>query len=89
MPGCPMHEGMPSNSCIDTTVTCCALAERDSITRRTVKPEKKSTDEIVGVQVVAAYPLLTLSHRPGPERQLRAGLRFEKPVLELKTDFRI
>jgi hypothetical protein len=65
------------------------MEERESITRRTVKPEKKSTDELVAAQVVAANASPSLSLRPGPEWQLQDGLRYEKPVLELKTDLRI
>ena len=89
MPGCPMHEGMPSGSCISSTMICCAMEERESVTRRTVKPEKKSTDDSTAAQVATTYPLLPLSPGLGPERQLRAGFRFERPVLELKTDLRI
>jgi len=89
MPGCPMHEGLPPSSCMDSTLSCCALEERESITRRTVKPEKKSTDETVAAQVVVANASHSLSPRPGLEWQLRDGLRYEKPVLESKTDFRI
>ncbi len=89
MPGCPMHEGMPPTSCMSSTMVCCAMEERESVTRRTVKPEKKSTDDSLAAQVATASPFLHLSPRSGPERQLRAGLRFEKPVLELKTDLRV
>jgi hypothetical protein len=84
-----MHQGMPSNGCIDSTLTCCALEERDSVTRRTVKHERKNNHERIAAQVVAANSPQTLSARSGPERQVRHGYRYEKPVLELKTDLRI
>jgi adenine-specific DNA glycosylase len=89
MPGCPMHEGMPPTSCMDSTVSCCAMEERESITRRTLKPEKKNTEEQTAAQVVVANASPSLLSRARPERQMRAGIRYEKPVLELKTDLRI
>jgi hypothetical protein len=88
-PGCPMHEGMPASSCMNVSLSCCAMEERESVTRRTVKPEKKNNDEQIAAQVVAANASHSLSSQPGPERQTRSGLRYEKPVLELKTDLRV
>jgi hypothetical protein len=54
-----------------------------------MKPERKSGDEKFAAQVVATNASSFLSPRPGPERRARPGLRYEKPVLELKTDLRI
>lgn len=88
MPGCPMHEGMPSSTCINTSLTCCAMEERESVTRRTVKPEKKQQGQVTA-QVQTANLSPNLSPRSGPERELQLGLRYERPVLELKTDLRI
>jgi len=88
MPGCPMHEGMPSSTCINTSLTCCAMEERESVTRRTVKPEKKQQGQVTA-QVQTANLSPNLSPRSGHERELQLGLRYERPVLELKTDLRI
>jgi hypothetical protein len=74
---------------MDSTLSCCAMEERESITRRTVKPEKKNNDEPIAAQVFAANASPSLSLRRGPEWQVRSGLRYDKPVLELKTDLRI
>ncbi len=89
MPGCPMHEGLPPTSCMGPMFACCAVAERDAVTRRTAKPEKKSTGEHPAAQVVVAESSNSLSPPPGPVHIAHSGLRYEKPVLELKTDLRI
>jgi hypothetical protein len=69
--------------------SCCAIAEREPVSRRAMKPERKSGKQKFAVQVVATNVSSFLSPRPGPERRVRPGLRYEKPVLELKTDLRI
>ncbi|HEU5399805.1 MAG TPA: hypothetical protein VFU86_00535 [Terriglobales bacterium] len=68
---------------------CCAIAEREPVSRRAMKPERNSGDQKFAVQVVAMSASAVLSPRPGPERRARPGLRYEKSVLELKTDLRI
>ena len=88
MPMCPMHQGMPTNACGMMTASCCAIVERDSSLRKAMKPEQKTGDGFA-VQVVATNGSSPLSPRPGPERRARPGLRYEKPVLELKTDLRV
>lgn len=88
MPGCPMHEGTPPNSCAGMESTCCAMEERESATRRTARPTKKSSDEQAAPMVLVAESFPTVSP-PGREHAVRPGLRYEKPVLELKADLRI
>jgi hypothetical protein len=85
---CPMHQGMPANACGMSAASCCAIVQRESSSRNAMKPEQKTGDEFA-VQVVATNSSSLLSPRPGPERRITPGLRFEKPVLELKTDLRV
>jgi hypothetical protein len=54
-----------------------------------MKPEQKSGDEQFAAQVVVVNASSLLSPRPGPERRAWPGLRYKKPILELKTDLRI
>jgi hypothetical protein len=54
-----------------------------------MKPEQKSGDEQFAAQVVVVNVSSPLSPRPGPERRARPGLRYEKPVLDLKTDLQV
>src|SRR5512147_942994 len=87
VPMCPMHEGMLPKPCsVMAATSCCAIAEREPTSRRAMKPERNSSDQKFAVQVVATNNSSFLSPRPGPERRARPGLRYEKPVLELKTD---
>ena len=87
VPMCPMHQGMLPNSCGMAATSCCAITESEPDSRRAMKPESPSGDQKVAVQVVATTVSSLLSPRPGPERP--PGLRYEKSVLELKTDLRI
>jgi len=89
VPMCPMHQGMLPNSCSMAATSCCAIAEREPTSRRAMKPEPNSGNQKFAVQVVATNVSSLLSLRPGPERRARPGLRYDKPVLELKTDLRI
>lgn len=90
VPMCPMHEQTLPRSCSTTTATsCCALMQRESPSRRLMKPEQKSGDEQFAAQVVVVNVSSPLSPRPGPERRARPGLRYEKPVLDLKTDLQV
>jgi hypothetical protein len=89
VPMCPMHEGMLPNHCGMAASSCCAIVERDPESRRAMKPEFPSGDHEFAVQVMATNASSLLSPRPEPERRTRPGLRYEKPVLELKTDLRI
>ncbi|MGE5112336.1 MAG: hypothetical protein ACM3JB_15840 [Acidobacteriaceae bacterium] len=90
VPMCPMHEQMLPSSCNTTTATsCCALMLRESPSRRLMKPEPKSGDEQFAAQVVVVNASSLLSPRPGPERRVSPGLRYNKPVLNLKADLRI
>jgi len=88
-PMCPMHEGMLPKSCSMAATSCCAITEREPVSRRAMKPEQKSGDQKFAVQVMATDVSSLLSPRSRPERRARPGLRYEKPVLELKTDQRI
>ncbi len=68
-------------------VTCCAILGRDEA-RRTAKPEKSSREQKTEL-AMADY-----KGRPAPalerlDRHLRDGLRYERPVFDLKTDLRI
>lgn len=81
-----MHEGMLPNSAMDSTVSRCAMEERESITRRTVMPEINRPDERVATLAAVANIFPSPAPLPGPAR---SGLRFKKPVPELKTDLRI
>lgn len=89
VPICPMHEGVLPNSCGLAEARCCAITEREPDSRRAMKPEPPSGDQKFAVQVVATNVSSLLSPRPGPERRARSGSRYEKPVLELKTDLRV
>ncbi len=89
IPMCPMHQGMLPNSCNVAVTSCCAIAEREPTSRRAMKPERNSGDQKFAAQVVATNASSFLSPRPGPERRTKSGVRYEKPVLELKTDLRI
>ena len=88
MPGCPMDEGQMPRTCGMAEVSCCAVMGREEV-RRSAKPENsRETD---------APALLLTKARPGPstasfdhrDRHLSDGLRYEKPVFDLKTDLRI
>jgi hypothetical protein len=83
------HPGILPNACGMAAANCCAIAEREPDSRRAMKPESPSGDQKFAVQVVATNVSSLLSPRPGPERRTRPGLRYEKPVLELKADLRI
>lgn len=83
------HPGVLPNSCSMASMSCCAIAEREPTSRRAMKPEPSSAGQKFAVQVVVTNASSLLSPRPGPERRVRQGLRYEKPVLELKTDLRV
>jgi hypothetical protein len=84
-----MHKGILPNQCSMAATSCCAIIEREPDSRRAMKPEPPSGDPEFAVQVMATNVSSLLSLRPGPERRARPGLRYEKPVLELKTDLRV
>lgn len=87
MPCCPDQQGTMPRSCGTPQLTCCAIYSREE-TRRTARPEKSTRDQkpaLVNTEYRTPPPP-TLERR---DRHLRDGLRFEKPVFDLKNDFRI
>lgn len=89
MPGCPMHEGLMPRTCGMAELSCCAVMGREPTARRAAKPENTKGNETPS--------LLLAKIRSGPsaasfdrrDRHLSDGLRFEKPVFDLKTDLRV
>lgn len=87
VPCCPPQEGTLPRTCGMAEVSCCAIVGRDE-TRRTAKPEKTSRDQ-KPVLVEAEYQTRSAPVLERRDRHLRDGLRYEKPVFDLKTDLRI
>lgn len=88
MPCCPDQQGTMPRSCGMSEVACCAVTGREE-TRSTAKPEKTHGDEAPTLQLANSRSRPSLPMFDRRDRHLCDGLRFEKPVFDLKTDLRI
>jgi hypothetical protein len=89
MPNCPMDEGQMPQTCGMAQVSCCALMGREQTARRAAKPENTKGNETPALLLTKARPGPTSASFDRRDRHLSDGLRYEKPVFDLKTDLRV
>ena len=88
MPGCPMDEGQMPQTCGMTEVTCCAVVGREEA-RRSARPENSRENNAAALLSTKTRPSLTTASFDRRDRHLSDGLRYEKPVFDLKADLRV
>ena len=85
-PECPMHRPAPVKQC-DDSHACCAWMQREDQHQISVMQERSPNQEPVVLSSGSVLLPSTTEHFP--LICLRDGARYERPVFDFKSDFRI
>ena len=88
MPCCPELPGSMPRTCGMAELACCTLTAREE-SRRTAKTEKRKSNETPELALANELSSPSIAGFSERDRHLCDGLRYEKPVFDLKTDLRV
>ena len=88
MPCCPEQPGSMPRTCGMSEVACCAVTSREDA-RRTAKPERAMDRKTQAIRQTKTLAESSPGVLDWCDRNLRDGLRYERPIFELKTDLRV